>query len=318
MMSRRSRSFISILIAVLFLATGSLDLAAAKSSSFGGGSRSSSSSSFSRGSSSSPSSSSGWGSSKSSPSSSSSSGWGSTSSPKPSGGSSGGWSLFGSGSKSSDSGGFKTSTPGSVSTPPASAPKSTFTNSSGATASETPKSGSAFSSRVNEGINKNAASTGTTTGSPSGGWGWSNKQTTTSVPSSRTTIIYRDRPSGWTPQYYGGGYGGSPASDFIDIWWKMEMLKAVTNQHERDQISRDIKSDPNYERWRKEEAEKLSKENADLKAQLAAVDNSGNVVQTATPVETAPVKKKSSWSWFWWLLGLGSLGGAAWWFVRRK
>jgi len=95
----------------------------------------------------------------------------------------------------------------------------------------------------------------------------------------------------------------------------------MTDMNQRNQVMSDIKADPNYEKWRKSEADKLAQENKELKEQLAAVDSAKAESVSTTPTSTAsaaPVKKSSGWSWFWWFLIIGGLAGGAWWFLRRK
>lgn len=108
--------------------------------------------------------------------------------------------------------------------------------------------------------------------------------------------------------------------DFIDIWWKMEMLKTVTDMNQRNQMMSDIKADPNYEKWRKSEADKLAQENKELKEQLAAVDSAKAESVSTTPTDTAssaPVKKSGGLGWFWWLVIFCGIAGLGWWGWRR-
>jgi hypothetical protein len=100
---------------------------------------------------------------------------------------------------------------------------------------------------------------------------WSTSGIRVSVPTSeRRTIVDKynapsyQRPSNWSP-----GYSNS-SSDFFDLYWKISLLNAMTG-HDRVVYANEIRNDPNYGKWR-EEADRLAKENKELKGQLDKAD----------------------------------------------
>ena len=231
------------------------------------------------------------------------------------GGSSGGRS---SSSSSPSKSGFSTSsTPSKTYSPPSSsaAPSvqkpssgsSWFGTSSGdkASASTPAKTGSVFGSSGKD-APVAPVSGGSKTYTPPSSSGGS----TTTVTNNRTTVIYRDRPSGWTPTYYSSGY--RPSNDFFDLWWKIELLKTIQDNHERDRLVREMRSDPNYYKW-KAEADKVAAENKELKEQLATADA---VKATDDGLTINPTKKSSHW--FLWFLGILAACGIGYALYRRN
>lgn len=235
------------------------------------------------------------------------------------GGNSGGRSSSMSTSSPSKSG-FSTSgmsTPSKTYTPPTSsaAPSvqkpssgsSWFGTSSGdkASANTPSKTGSVFGSSGKDAPVAPAAGASKTYTPPSQSSGG-----TTTVTNNRTTVIYRDRPSGWAPTYYYGSY--RPSNDFFDLWWKLELLKTIQDSNERDRITREMRSDPNYYKW-KAEADKVAAENKELKAQLASAEA---VQATEDGLTIKPTKKSSHW--FLWLLGILAICGIGYTVYRRN
>ena len=340
----RFRTLLALALA-LCMVFGPAAVSLAKSSSSSSSSRSSFSSSGSR-----SSSSSGW-SSSSKPSSSgsstsssgTSSGSGSTSTPSTSGSSSGTSSGWSSGS-------------GSSSTPSASAPaqstssqpgQSSWSNSSGASSSQGSKSSSpsAFSSSGASSVNKSAATKSYQeyqgqfgkTGNPV-----NPGQVSTSKPilnQERSFGSYQDY-SNYRGNYYAGrgwnapGYAFNSYSSF-GMWDAMFMWFMLSNLTSGSSFFHNHQSDPGVQAF-KQEAQKLSESNADLKKQLDELnakldtmkkdgtpvdpnalpkDVDPNVVMAQPKIET----KNAASSMLWPIVGLVAFGGAAYFmFFRRR
>jgi len=208
----------------------------------------------------------------------------------------GGSSSFssGGGGKSSSSGfsSSKSSSSPSTSSSPSKSTSPGFTNSSGAKASvpaaptETNKS-SAFSSGVNSGVNNQPAPKPPVTSSsqpfPSPSVGYSQNRS--------VTRVYIAPPTYYPSYVYMGGY--TPAANMINLWYQMEMLKTIQDVNERQRIMMEMKSDPNYNKWKSEAAAQAA-ENKILKEELDKV----NFGIEKLPVQPTVVNKTSSFAWF--------------------
>jgi hypothetical protein len=119
-------------------------------------------------------------------------------------------------------------------------------------------------------------------------------------------------PTDYRPKYYYGspGYQGSssgpiiinsgpgPVASMFDIWWKFQLLDTLTDRRERDNVIKELRNNPEYEKW-KEEAGNLSKENVELKEKLQQFEN-----------ENQNIKEEDSFSymgWFFSIIGIMSL-----------
>ncbi|MFP5240449.1 MAG: hypothetical protein ACLGQW_11520 [Acidobacteriota bacterium] len=288
--------------------------------------------------------------------SSSSSGWSSSSKPSSSSSSTGtssssGWSSSGSSSTS------KPSTSGtSASTPPASAPaqstssqpgQSSWSNSSGAATSQgsKPSGTSAFSSSGTSSVNKTAATKSYQ--EYQGQFGKSGNpvnpgQVGTSKPilnQNRSFGSYQDY-SNYRGNYYAGrgwsapGYAFNSYSSF-GMWDAMFMWFMLSNLTSGSSFFHNHQNDPGVQAF-KQEAQKLSESNADLKKQLDELnakldtmkkdgtpvdpnampkDVDPNVVMAQPKIET----KNAASNMLWPIVGLVAIGGAAYFmFFRRR
>ncbi len=200
---------------------------------------------------------------------------------------SGGSSFSGSKSSSGWSSSSKPSTP-SYSTP--SKPSSPSTGWSSTPKPSTPSSPSSPSTGWSSSAGNTAApkDSGKSSFSSSGSL-FSSKPSTPSY-----TPKYTPPSSGYTPRYYNGtSYGrsydssGSPiiinqgpglGYSMIDLWWKMELLDTLRDRGERDAVIREMRSNPEYAKW-KEEAAKVSDENAELKKKLQDLEEENKTVK---------------------------------------
>ncbi|WP_243312580.1 hypothetical protein [Fundidesulfovibrio agrisoli] len=341
----RFRTLLALALA-LCMVFGPAALSLAKTSSSSSSSRSSFSSSGSR-----SSSSSGWSSSSkpsstsssgTSSSTSSSSGWSSGSSSTPSGSSSG--STSGTSSGWSSGSGSSAQSPSSPAGPSGS---SSWSNSSGASSSTGSKSSStsAFSSSGASSVNKSAATKSYQ--EYQGQFGKSGNpvnpgQVSTSKPilnQNRTFGSYQDYSS-YRGDYYAGRGWSAPGYAFhsyssFGMWDAMFMWFMLSHLGSGSSFFYNHQSDPGVQAF-KQEAQKLSESNADLKKQLDELnakldqmkkdgtpvdpnalpkDVDPNVVMAQPKIEN----KNAASSMLWPIVGLVAFGGAAYFmFFRRR
>ena len=200
---------------------------------------------------------------------------------------SGGGSSFSGGGKSSSSsssggtkssGGWSSSATPAAKAPSAPAPSSKPADSGGGWSSS---SGNKAATPSDSGKSSfSAAGSGPSYSPPKssagGGGSWFGGSATKTY-----TPKYTAPPTGWTPRYYGGPayYGGGIGGgySFFDLWWKMELLDSISGRHERDSVIREIRSSPDYAKW-KEEAARLSGENSELKGKLQTLEEENKTV----------------------------------------